>query len=235
MENLRSVLVDSFRMMVNRPVLFVPRLVSTSFSSVVFILLAMGEISQQVFLLSFPVILLLGGFVPVIVSAMVKIEGENILRNSIKESLKLWKQVVGLIGLIFFISLINSIPISLGMAGYIITQNIIYPVIGGIISLVILIAVTFGLYFVPISIVKRQDLFGSLKEGFNTSRQNSKEVMILTLFSLAIFIISALLESGNPQNIGFALFFIGRITSAIVATYLLVISPQYYLSQGEEK
>jgi len=184
--------------------------------------------------LSFPVILLLGGFVPVIVSAMVKIEGENILRNSIKESLKLWKQVVGLIGLIFFISLINSIPLSLGLAGYLITQNIIYPVIGGIISLAILIAVTFGLYFVPISIVQNKDLMGSLKKGFNTSRENSKEVLALTIFSLATFLVSALIEPGNPQKIGFTLFFISRLTSAVVATYLLIISPKYYLKQETE-
>lgn len=235
MDDLRTVLVESFRMMFDRPVLFIPRLVSTGFSSTVFILLAMGMISQVQFLLFFPVILLLGGFVPVIVSSMVEHDGEDLLMSSIRESLGLWRQVFGLIALILVISLVNSVPLSLGILGYILTQNIIYPVVGGFLSLVILIAVTFGLYFVPISIIKRDNLFQSLEEGLNKSRQNSKEVMALTLFSIAIFVISALLESGNPKKIGFIVFFLGRITSAVVATYLLIISPKFYLKQEKEK
>jgi len=233
MTELRKIFRESFEMLFERPQLFLPRLVSTGVSSILIIGFIAGWVNYAQFLLSFPLVAILGAFTPVMVSSMVKNEGGNVLKKGFRDAANLWKSVAGLMLFTLFLAFVNSLPLSLGLMAYYITGNIIFPIIGGIISLIILLTISFGLYFVPISIIENRSFLQSLEDGFSTSKENSREVVLLTLFSLAVLAASSLV-TGYLRDIGFAVFFLGRITSAIIGTYLLVISPKYYLERAEE-
>ena len=232
MTKLRKIFAESFEMLFDRPQLFIPRLASTGISSILIIGLIAGWITYTQFLISFPLVAVLGAFTPVVVSSMVKNSGENVLEQGFRDAAKLWKPVMGLMLFTVFLGFLNSLPLSLGLMAFYITGNIIFLIAGGLISLIILLAISFGLYFVPISIIENRSFLISLNEGFSTSKKNSKEVILLTLFSLSVLAGSSLV-TGYLRDVGFAVFFLGRIASAVIGTYLLVISPKYYLEDRE--
>ena len=233
MSGIETVLKESFEMLFEKPKLFVPRLFSASVSSLMIIGWFTGFLTTTQFLASFPIVAVIGAFTPVIVSSMVEEKEEkNALKKAFTDSLQLWKQVLGLTLLTMFLAFLNSLPLSLGLIITYITGNSLYLFVGGIISLLILLGISFGLYFVPISLVKDRELFVGLQNAFSTSNRNRREVFTLTLFSLAILLASSTV-TGRLRDIGFTVFFLGRMVSSVVGTYLLVVSPQFYLSQEE--
>jgi hypothetical protein len=221
-------------MLRERPVLFVPRLVSTGLSTSLIVAWFSGWLGSFLFIAFFPLLAVLGAFTPVMVSSMVEKEDrENLLRHGLYESLSLWPQIAGLTLLTAFLAFLNSLPLTLGMLATYVTGNIVYAATGIALSLVFLLGVSFGLYFVPISLVADGDFFKSLRSSFNASNNNRKEVVALTLFSLAVLVASSYV-TGWLKDIGLLVFSVGRMVSAVVGTYLLVISPQYYLeNEGE--
>lgn len=232
---LAEILIDSFKMLFTRPVLFAPRLLSSALSSLLLIFFVARYIGITELLIAFPVIAILGAFTPVIVASMVEKEKEKeILQKGIKDALNLWKPVIGFTLITIVLAFFASLPLSLGMTAFILTANYLYLLIGLGISLLILLAMSYTFYFVPISLVEEEKLFNGMKNAFGTSNQNSKEVLILTLFSFAIFV-AASLTTGILRDIGLAVFFFGRLGSSVISTYLLVISPNYYLSEAEKE
>jgi hypothetical protein len=235
MSNLFEILEKSFRMLLERPVLFIPRLISSTISSAAMIFWILGWIDTFTFLAVFPIVGIVGSFTPIMVSSMVEKESKKkLLRKGFIETLGLWKQILGFTMLTFVLAFINSIPLSLGLIASINTGNPVYVAGGLLISLIILISISFGLYFVPISLIKEGKLFKGIGNAIDTSNENRKEVTLLILFSLAVLGISST-TTGYLRDIGLSIFFIGRMASSVVGTYLLVISPQYYLSESEER
>lgn len=233
MAELARIFNSSFEMLLERPTLFIPRLVSTGLSTALIVAWFSGWLGSLLFILAFPLIAVIGAFTPVMVSSMVEKEDrENLLKHGLYESISLWKQIVGLTLFTLFLAFANSLPIALGMIASYITGNIVYAAIGMALSLVILLAVSFGLYFVPISIVRKKNFFQSLQSSFNTSNSNRKEVIVLTLFSIVVLVASSYF-TGWLKDIGLLIFSTGRMVSAIVGTYLLVVSPQYYLEKED--
>ena len=233
MSGIETVLKESFEMLFEKPKLFVPRLFSASVSSLMIIGWFTGFLTTTQFLASFPIVAVIGAFTPVIVSSMVEEKEEkNALKKAFTDSLQLWKQVLGLTLLTMFLAFLNSLPLSLGLIITYITGNSLYLFAGGLISLLILLGISFGLYFVPISLVKDRELFVGLQNAFSTSNRNRREVFTLTLFSLAILLASSTV-TGRLRDIGFTVFFLGRMVSSVVGTYLLIVSPHFYLSQEE--
>lgn len=233
MSNLLKILNKSFEMLFDRPQLFVPRLLSASISSILIIGWAAGTITEIQFLAAFPLVAVIGAFTPVMVSSMVKNEAGNILKKGFDDALSLWKSIAGLTVFTIFLAFLNSLPLSIGIMATYLTGEIIYTAIGGTISLAILLCISFGLYFVPISIVENRSFLKSLQDGVSTSKRNRNEVITLTLFSLAVLAASSLV-TGHLRDIGFIVFFLGRMASSIVGTYLLVISPNYYLEEARK-
>lgn len=233
MKNILEVLNNSFEMLFDRPQLFVPRLISSTISSALLIGWVAGAITTIQFLAFFPVVAIIGGFTPVMVSSMVKNDEEEILRKGLDDALALWKPVIGLTVFTGFLAFLNSLPLSIGLMLTQLTGNMLYLGVGGVISLVMLLAISFGLYFVPISIVENRGFLKSLQDGISTSNRNRSEVVALTLFSLTVLAASSAV-TGYLRDIGFTVFFLGRIASSIVGTYLLVISPNYYLEEKQQ-
>ena len=230
-----KILRDSLRMLSERPELFIPRIISSGLSSVLIVLWMIGWLGTFAFMTLTPILAILGSFTLVMVSSMVeKEEDEMLLSKGLHESLGLWKQVLGFTGLTMIIAFINSLALSIGLVATLTTGEVLYAGIGAAITLLFLIAASFGLYFMPISLIKERKLFKSVDSAVETSNRNRKEVIILILFSLAVLGISSV-TTGYLRDIGLTLFFAGRMISSVVGTYLLVISPKYYLSERDQE
>ena len=230
---LAETLYESFLMMLERPQLFIPRLVSTVLGSVLIIGWITEMVSTKLFFLLVPIDLIIASFAPVMVASMVKQENrKDILMKGFRETLGHWKPVIGLAAITLLLSFITALPLGIGASAYLITDKLIYALIGGILSLTIVFAVAFGLYFVPITIIESGRLSKSLSNSFKTSSKNRAEVTALVLFSLAVLVFSSMM-TGILRDIGLAVFFTGRVISSVVGTYILVISPNYYLKGAE--
>lgn len=233
--SLFQILKDSFELLADRPKLFIPRFISTLTSSTLLVLWITGHIGTILFASLFPLTAILGVFTPLIVSSMVEKDNkERLLAKGFKEALDLWKQVLLLSLMTLSLAFVNSLPLSLGLVATMITGNIIFLILGSSLSLAMLLAVSWGIYFMPISMIKEENFSKAIKNALNTSSENNKEVIILTVFSLVVLGVASL-TTGYLRDIGILVFFAGRILSSIVGTYILVISPNYYLQQRDRK
>jgi hypothetical protein len=231
--SLYKILKSSFEMLLERPQIFVPRILSASISSLALIGWILGYLGSIQFLVLFPLITVLGAFTPVIVSSMVKAAGDaRLLKKGFEEALHLWKPIFGFAFITMILGFLASLPISVGLAATYFTGEIIYLAIGGSIGLLITLFIAFSIYFVPITILENKGIVDSFKDSFRTSSRNRKDVMLLTLFSVIVLGASSL-TTGQLRNIGLSMFFLGRIISSIVGTYLIVVSPNYYLKRED--
>jgi len=71
------------------------------------------------------------------------------------------------------------------------------------------------------------------RESASFSSKNRREVTVLIVFSFVLFGVSAA-SSGVMRTLGTIGFILGRLTSAVVGTYLIVVSPKYYLEKEKE-
>jgi membrane-anchored glycerophosphoryl diester phosphodiesterase (GDPDase) len=229
--SLLKILRESFEMLLERPQLFVPRLFSATLSSLAVIGWVTGNLGSLLFLAFFPLITVLGAFTPIIVSSMVKAEQDkNLLRKGFSEALNLWKPILGFALLTIVLGFLASIPASIGVAASYITGNIVYAAVGVSLALLITLLIAFSIYFVPITLLENKGIIESFRESMNTSRDNRKEVLALTFFSFAVLLVSSLV-TGRLRDLGLSMFFAGRMISSIVGTYLIVVSPKYYLEE----
>lgn len=228
--SLLKILKESFEMLVKRPQLFVPRIFSAALSSLALIGWITGYIGTINLLAFFPLITVIGAFTPVMVSSMVRNDGKNLLERGFKESLELWRPILGFTFLTIFLGFLTAIPSWIGFAAFYITGEIFFLALGVLLSFLLVAAIGFVFYFVPITILEEGNLFSSLKGSIHTSGKNGKDVMALTLFSLAVLGASSL-ATGQLRDFGLSVFFLGRMFSSIVGTYLIVVSPKYYLEE----
>lgn len=237
--NIINVLLDSLKLLKRRPQLFLPKLTSALISSVwIIVLFGMLQARQLQQLVTYytvttPVIILIGVFVPLMTAEMIRSrDRKNLLRFSFIETLRNWKEVLGVTFLMFMIIFATSIPAIIGMVGMQLTGIISLGVLGIAISLLIVIGLSFLIYFLPISVISEDGLISGVQSSVSTSLENRREVAVLMVFSLGLFIL-AFASQGATRNLGFAAFILGRLLSATVTTYTFVISPNYYLKEKE--
>ncbi|QKQ98024.1 hypothetical protein GKQ38_00600 [Candidatus Nanohaloarchaea archaeon] len=225
-----EILEESFQELRERPVYFVPRFISTGISTAWFIYI-LSNLKTNLYLATAPFIIFMGLFVPVMVAYMV--ENRSGLIEGFQTTLRKADDIF-LSTLVFFAAAaVAALPTVLGTALYIMNRNIAGLVIGGSLSLLLILATGFATYFLPITLI-RNGVIESFRESASFSSQNSREVTALLLFSFLLFGLSAA-SSGVLQTLGLIGFVLGRFTSAVVATYLIVVSPKYYLEKGKDK
>lgn len=212
------------------PRLFVPKLASTTISTawVIGLLNSVGESTYLYYALALPFITLLGVFVSVMVAAMV--DSGSGLREGFYRTIRRWKTLLGASGIFLVTGLVFSLPMSIGLMFYLVAGNLVALAIGSLVSISAILLFSFGVYFLPITIVKNRSIMESLKDSATTSRQNSREVSLLLLFSLALLGLASV-SQGTLRGIGYLGFALGRLLSAMATTYLFVVSPNYYLSE----
>jgi hypothetical protein len=179
-----------------------------------------------------PVLILFGVAVSIMLAGMVKNQdSENILR----EGLKVLKSNLGSITLLsilmFVVTFVISIPTSIGVYLYSSTGEVMLAAALIGFSLLLTFALSFVIYFLPITLIEKEGVLGGLKSSGSASISNSKEVIGLTLLSFALIGV-AVTSQGVMEDIGYIGFFAGRMVSAVVTTYLFVVSPKYYLENN---
>ncbi len=228
LSRLKDILAGSFHLLRKRPVLFVPKLFSTGLGALWIIGLLEQVGSPFLYLASMPLVVFLGAFVSVMVAGMVR-EGEELsLRQGFMTTIGSMRQVLGATLLFLVISLAVALPASFGYYEYLLNGRVAPLVVGGAVSVLLTFGVAFVFYFFPITLLEG----GSVMEGYRRSRKtsasNSVEVASLTLLSFLLLGV-AFLSQGRLESLGYLGFIIGRLTSGVVTTYILVVSPKYYL------
>ncbi|MFB6115945.1 MAG: hypothetical protein ABEK10_00390 [Candidatus Nanosalina sp.] len=234
--NLLKVLVESFRMLLDQPKMFLPKIFSTSISTI-WILSFPGLHSGQVssvevssliyYVASMPLIVLLGVFVSVMLAEMVA--DKPSLRRSLMKTLNKWKTLLAVSAGIIFSAVLLYIPTVLGIVTTFMTGRIVFTGAGVAVSLLLLLGFSFAIFFLPISIAEGNGLLSSFSNSLNASKKNSREVSVLMVFSLALLGVAFSMQ-GPLQSISIIGFIVSRFTSAITTTYLFVVSPRMYLT-----
>lgn len=239
--NIINVLLDSLKLLKRRPQLFLPKMTSALISSawiiVLFNMLQSRQLQQLLnyYTVTTPLIILLGVFVPLMTAEMIRDrDRKNLLKFSFMKTLENWKKVIGVTFLMFMILFATSMPAIIGMIGMQLTGTLSLGVLGIAVSFLMIIGLSFLIYFLPISVLSENSLIEGVQSSMNTSMKNRREVAVLMVFSFGLFLI-AFASQGATRNLGFAAFIFGRLLSATVTTYTFVISPNYYLKEKEAR
>lgn len=227
--SLGSILRKSMHELRERPVYFIPRLISTSISSVWFLYMIQKP-DIQTYLLTAPLIILMGLFVPVMVAYMV--ENDAGLAEGFQATLKRTDKILGSTLAFFLAGAVTAVPTVAGLLVYQISGSYTALALGLLLSIAAVLVTGFASYFLPITLI-RNGVIDGFRESASFSSENRKEVTALIVFSFLLFGVSAA-SSGVMQALGTIGFILGRLTSAVVATYLIVVSPKYYLEKEKE-
>lgn len=237
--NVINVLLDSLKMLKRRPQLFLPKISSALISSAwiitVFTMLEARQLQQLTLFYSVtaPFIILLGVFVPLMTAEMIRNhERKGLLKYSFIKTLKNWRKVLGMTFLTLMLVFTVSIPSILGFTGYWFSGNSLIGFTGVALSFLLLLATGFLIYFLPISVLAEDTVISGIRSSMNTSLENRREVSVLMILSLGLFLL-AFASQGLVRGLGLAAFIAGRIISATVTTYTFVVSPNYYLKEKE--
>ncbi len=261
MNELKKVLTDSFKLIVKKPVLFLPKLLIAFLYSIPMIFLPkltlasidltsnkIGLINSLLFWL---IIIFLISILDVLFNSMYSFNAKNFvnkktisLKSSIKSALKKFKTVFSsilLTDLIFiFLAIIVSIPFSIviltNSTGLIILFAIIYAV------LIFVLFVAFYLIY-PVASLEKLSTINSIKKSVFLARKNFKKISTISIFSFFLsfasisipFVIELFIQ--NNSNLLFLTIFsfiLVRFLTAIISTYYYVLNPMFYL-EGELK
>lgn len=237
--NLTKVLYDSFQTLFRKPKMFLPRLISTSISTLWVLTLPgfspLGSTSVSLssifyYLVPVPLIMFLGVFVSVMLAEMVAEDPS--LKRSFSAALNRWRTLLFTsIGLILATVLLY-IPTALGGAATFLSGNFLFAFLGFVLSMVFLFGFSLAIFFLPVSLSEGLGVFDGFLNSVKTSRTNSFEVTALTLFGF-VLLLAAFLMQGILQKIGVIGFVVSRFLSAVTTTYILVVSPKMYFSNPE--
>lgn len=231
MSRISDILLQSFRLLWAEPRLFLPKLASTFLSSIWLLGFVSGRVSPVQMLVFFPFIMIIGVFVSLMVASMVKNrETEKILRKGFIEAAKSWKAIIPTAIFFQIAGFVVAVPIGLGLTYFIQFGNTIALITGSILSLALVVGISFVSYFLPITLLEKDSFRSGFSKSMQSSKKSSKTVLLLTLFSIVLLGL-ALGSSEYFQALGYAGFLVGRLLATTVNTYLFVISPSYYLEQ----
>ena len=233
---LKQLIIESFLELRDRPSLFLPKIFTSLIGSIWMLAVLRGTETMNTELmigglLVFPVVFFLGVWSPVVVAEMVK--EKSGLKEALRSSTDYLGKMIGTAIILIAGTTISLIPFYAGVAALIIYGNILPAVIGGLLSAVMVLAVVYGIYFLPVTLIDN-NLGKSFRESFSTSRNNSREVTALLMFSFALLGLAAF-TTGSIRNLGIAGFITGRAISSIISTYTVIISPKYYLKEIEKE
>ncbi len=240
MERLKEVIVDSFGLLRRQPSLFLPKILIVGVWSFVWIyviglLFNPYMITLDIIAIVMGIMLFLAPFqVWVNNFYFVLVEQESEGRELgfydafIEGFMKVPRGIAA-----FFISiaigLIASLPGSLIVFMGLIYQNWVVAAIGALIILITSLIITVMFYFTPVSVVVGEDaFFKDFKKGLHASSENRIEVSLIVIVSFVLLLLSNAFE-GALGFLGVVGFFIGRLISAVVSVYILLMNPEFFL------
>lgn len=229
MAELSRILRESFRLLGNQPRLFVPKLFSAIISSLWVVGFFSGRLSITYTVALVPIISFLGVFASLMVAAMVRNREDKSLKKGFVDASKSWKVMVYTVLFFGLAGLMLSVPVGLGLYAYIYYGSIEILAATAVVSLVLLAVLTVATYFLPITLLENKSFKEGFKDSLETSRSRPGEVTMLTLLSFVLLLL-AFASNDYLETLGYAGFILGRMVSAVVTTYIFVVSPRYYLA-----
>lgn len=235
-----EILRESFEMLLRKPRLFIPKIVSTLTASLFLIFL----LSSRTALTALDPLLLLSGvtlvtillsvmgvYSSMMLSSMVKNSGG--LRSSFDDVRTRLKPVIGAAMAVLLLSFLLSGIVIAGYYTALITGSYMFLGWAVFTAVLITLAASYAIYFLPITLLEEKNLVSAIGASHSASRENRIVVFSLLVFSLALMAV-AVFSSGYLEKLGYAGFVAGRLVSSIVNTYIFVVSPTYYLESGSE-
>lgn len=235
-----DVLAESFSLLLEKPKLFLPKLVSTLTASLFMVLLLSrlnsGSQPSPVFTaMIFPglvLISLLGVYSSMMLSSMV-MNSDGSLRRSFRDVGGSIRNVaLAAAGFVLLGFMISTVPLA-GYIAYIVSGNLAALLAGVLSFIVVVLAVSYASYFLPVTLLERKGIRSAVKGSYTASEQNRSAVIGLLLFSLVLVAV-AVSSTGYLEKLGYVGFVAGRLVSSVVNTYVFTVSPAYYMeSRGE--
>lgn len=230
MASIINVLTGSFRLLLERPVFFLPKLFSTAVGALWFIGIFSRTGPLSFYVVTTPLLVFFGVFVSIMLAAMVRQkDSESPLRAGFGETVERWRELLVSSAVFVLLGIALYIPFTAGLTAFYLYGSFLALLAGAAVSVLMLLAAVFLAYFFPISLLEQGSVIEGFRDSASTSMRNSSEVVALTLFSFALLFAASLTGDGGLQLLGYTGFFLARIVSGIVTTYVFVVSPSYYL------
>lgn len=229
--SMKEVLSESIRLLRDEPRLFVPKFASSLVGSVWVIGFLSGRLSFLQASLALPFISMTAVFASLMVAAMVRDDHRVSLTGAFGEAIDSWRKI--LYATVFFVVMgfVVVLPASIGITWYLFYGNTILLVATVLFSLLLTVGLVFISYFLPITLLENKTFLDGFKDSLNTSRTSSREVTVLTILSFGLLAL-AFASNDYMEALGYLGFLVGRSISAIVTTYVFVVSPRYYLENS---
>lgn len=215
----------------DRPRMFIPKLVSTAVGALWFIGLFSRTGPLSLYIVTTPFLMFLAIFVSVMLAAMVKQRDEqNLLKQAYHDAVGRWRELVFSTLAFIMLGFVLYVPFAAGVVLFYVYRSYLLLAIGAAASVLLLLALTFLVYFFPISLLEKGSVVEGFRDSASTSIGNSSEVVGLTLLSFVLLAAASTTGSHGMEMFGYVGFFVLRMVSGVVTTYIFVVSPEYYLS-----
>jgi len=233
---LKEPLIAAFKLLRDRPILFIPKIVISTLWSFLWIYL-LQHATTPTGLQSLPAGLLLAAVVGLsflqiwvynsYFAIVEQYHADDIrLLTAFKQGLSTMPRGIAVFILLIFISTILAFPGLLIAAIGQLTGDFVLYLTGLGIAIVILLIVTIAFYFVPVSVILGDNSFlQDIKTGFAASTSNLQDVSIISIASFGVLILTGFLE-GFAETAGTVSFFLLRYINSIVGVYLLIVNPE---------
>lgn len=239
-----SVLRSAFRLLIRRPVLFIPRLLDAAVWSWFWLTAADSltdpasmTVSQLQSMLAFLIIMLpiqvwLYNSYFIIVRQYHNDEIDMI--GAFRDGLLKLPEGLGAFLIPFILGTVLAVPGTVLFTAGITTGQLPLQAAGIVLAVTAVIGTGVIFYFAPVSVVLGDNGFlQEFKNGFRASRNNTRSVLLITLISFGILGLTTVLE-GGLERLGMIGFILGRLLTAVVSLYILLVNPTFLLEVENE-
>lgn len=228
--NFKTLLKESYSALNKEPILFTPKIFSAIISSTWIIMILRSFPNPSIYLYTLPIIIGATVFATFLLVEMIKnLETKNNIKfkTVLKQTLEKSKSILSYLLFILISSLTIALVTLSGIYIYSLTNNIAILSILLSLSLFLLMFTSVLFYFLPVTIGLENGFKQGLRGSISFANNYRKEVIIL--FTISLFLLSAgFLLQGFLELLGYAGFFLSRVVSAGISTYLFVLSSELY-------
>jgi len=146
------------------------------------------------------------------------------------------KRIFPIVGANLFavvVSALLTVPFSLGISFALASGNAPLAWVFAGLSVAVIFALIVAFYLVgPVSVFEERGVFGIFSRGLEMSRKNLANVSKAAVLQMSLSLLSYGFAwfLGDPAAL--ALFVLSRILTGVIATYIIVLNPVFYLEFG---
>lgn len=241
--SLQEVLHDSFALLREEPVVFVPKLVSSAVGAMFWLYLLQG--------LSDPTQVTIDQLRNMALFFLILIPFDTWIYNSyfvivqqytddevrMLEALRtgLGRLPKGLFAMLVpvILSTVMALPAFVMISAGLVYGNTLLLGTGLVLASIVVIGTSIVFYLAPAAVVLGSSTLDDFRKGIRHSIGARREVALLTLLSFGLLAVAFVAE-GALGRLGEVGFVAGRLVSGVVTVYLLVVNPELFLSLEQE-